>query len=102
MMVSFGKKKGMKQKNPKEKQKVYKKVIEHYTKALEYDLQQSAIYNNRGNAYGAIDEVDKSINDLSKAIELKPRITLMLITIGVTLIEKKVSLIKLSRILIKR
>ena len=63
---------GDKEKVPEEKQRVYQKTIEHYTKALELDLQQPAIYNNRGNTYAAIGEIDKAINDLSKAIELKP------------------------------
>ncbi len=57
---------------PKEKQQTYKKAIVHYTKALDLDLQQPAIYNNRGNMYVAIGEIDKAIADLSKAIELKP------------------------------
>ena len=61
-----------KAKVPKEKQRAYKKAIVHYTKALELDLQQPAIYNNRGNMYVAIGEIDTAVNDLSKAIELKP------------------------------
>ena len=61
-----------KAKVPEEKQRAYKKAIVHYTKALELDLQQPAIYNNRGNMYAAIGEIDKAVSDLSKAIELKP------------------------------
>jgi len=61
-----------KAKVPKEKQRAYKKTVAHYTKALELDLQQPAIYNNRGNTYVAIDEIDSAINDFNKAIELKP------------------------------
>ena len=64
--------KGDEEKDPKEKQDAYREAITHYTNALERDSQQPAIYNNRGNAYGAMDEVDKAINDLNKAIELKP------------------------------
>lgn len=64
--------KGDEVKDPEEKQKVYKKAVDHYTKALEYDLQQTAIYNNRGNAYVAISEISKGIEDFSKAIELYP------------------------------
>ena len=36
-----------KAKVPEEKQRAYKKAVLHYTKALELDLQQPAIYNNR-------------------------------------------------------
>ena len=61
-----------KAKVPKEKQRTYKKAVVHYTKALELDLQQPAIYNNRGNMYVAIGEIDSAINDFNKAIELKP------------------------------
>ena len=61
-----------KAKVPEEKQRAYKKAVVHYTKALELDLQQPAIYNNRGNMYVAIGEIDKAVSDLSKAIELKP------------------------------
>ena len=61
-----------KAKVPEEKQRAYKKAVVHYTKALDLDLQQPAIYNNRGNMYVAIGEIDKAINDFSKAIELKP------------------------------
>ena len=64
-----------KAKVPEEKQRAYKKAVVHYTKALELDLQQPAIYNNRGNMYVAIGEIDKAVNDLSKAIELKPDYT---------------------------
>ena len=64
--------KGDETKDRKEKQKMYEKAVDHYIKALEHDLQQAAIYNNRGNTYAAIGEIDKAINDLSKAIELKP------------------------------
>ena len=64
--------KGDETKVPKEKQRAYKKSIVHYTKALEFNLQQPAIYNNRGNIYVTIGEIDKAVNDLSRAIELKP------------------------------
>lgn len=64
--------KGDEVKDLEEKQKVYKKAVDHYTKALEHDLQQTAIYNNRGNAYVAISEINKGIEDFSKAIELYP------------------------------
>lgn len=64
--------KGDEVKDPEEKQKEYKKAVDHYTKALEHDLQQTAIYNNRGNAYVAISEINKAIEDFSKAIELYP------------------------------
>ena len=67
--------KGNEAKDPKEKRKVYKKVVEHYTRALEHDLQQAAIYNNRGNAYVAINEINKGIDDFSKAIGLYPDYT---------------------------
>ena len=63
---------GDKAKVQKEKQRANKKAVEHYTEALELDLQQPAIYNNRGNTYVAIGEVDKALSDLNKAVELKP------------------------------
>lgn len=64
--------KGDETKDPKEKQKMYEKAVDHYIKALEHDLQQAAIYNNRGNAYVAINEINKGINDFNKAIGLYP------------------------------
>ena len=63
--------KGDEAKVPSDKQKIYIKSVNHYTKALEHDLQQAAVYNNRGNIYSAMGEIDKAINDLNKAIELK-------------------------------
>ncbi len=63
--------KGDEAKVSSDKQKMHKKAIDHYTKALEHDLQQAAVYNNRGNIYSAMGEIDKAINDLNKAIELK-------------------------------
>ena len=64
--------KGDEAKIPKEKQKAYREAIIHYTNALDSDLQQAAIYNNRGNTYVAISETKKGIDDFSKAIELHP------------------------------
>ncbi len=64
--------KGDEAKIPEEKQKAYRKAITHYTNALVLDLQQAAIYNNRGNTYVVISETKKGIDDFNKAIELHP------------------------------
>ena len=56
----------------KEKQKAFKEVIEHYTNALDKDLQLASVYNNRGNAYNNINEYDSAIADFDIAIQLEP------------------------------
>ena len=55
-----------------EKHEVLKKTIEHYTNALEQNLQLPGIYNNRGNAYNDLNEHEMAIADFNAAIELKP------------------------------
>ena len=54
----------------KEKQKASKEAIEHYTNALDKDLQLASVYNNRGNAYNNINEYDSAIADFDIAIQL--------------------------------
>ncbi len=44
--------------------------IEYFTKAIELDSQYAAAYNNRGNAYQALGQNDKALDDFNKAIEL--------------------------------
>ena len=55
-----------------EQRKAYKEAIDHYTNALNQNLQLVPVYNNRGNAYNKIDEHNMAIEDYTKAIELKP------------------------------
>ena len=62
--------KGKKAKTLKEKQKASKEAIEHYTNALDKDLQLASVYNNRGNAYNNIEESDLAIADFDMAIQL--------------------------------
>ena len=54
----------------KEKQNACKEAIQHYTNALEQDLQLASVYNNRGDAYNNIDEHDLAIVDFNMAIQL--------------------------------
>ena len=56
----------------KEKRKTCTEVIEHYTNALNQNLELSPVYNNRGTAYKDIDEHDLAIADFEKAIQLNP------------------------------
>ena len=52
----------------KEKRKAYKEAIDHYTNALNQNLQLVPVYNNRGNAYNKIDEHNLAIADYNTAI----------------------------------
>ena len=54
----------------KEKRKAYKEAIDHYTNALDQNLQLVPVYNNRGNAYNKIDEHNLAIADYNTAIGL--------------------------------
>ena len=56
----------------KEKRKACEEAIEHYTNALEPNLQLLEVYNNRGVAYRDKGDYELAIEDLNKAIELKP------------------------------
>ena len=56
----------------KEKRKTCTEAIEHYTNALNQNLELSPVYNNRGTAYKDIDEHGLAIADFEKAIRLNP------------------------------
>ena len=56
----------------KVKQKAYKKSIECYTKAIQYNPNDPLAYNNRGLAYYKKDEAENAIKDFTKTIELNP------------------------------
>ena len=58
--------------HPEEKQEAYEKAIEHYTYALGLEVEDAAVYNNRGNVYLNLGEIDNAIGDFNKAIELVP------------------------------
>ena len=47
--------------DPEEKQKAYERAIEHYTSSLDLEVEDAAVYNNRGNTYLDLDEVDKAM-----------------------------------------
>lgn len=64
--------KANKAKTLKEQRKAYKEAIDHYTNALNQNLQLFQIYNHRGNAYNKIDEQNLAIEDYTNAILLKP------------------------------
>ena len=53
-----------------EKQKACKEAIEHYTKALDRNLQLAPVYNNRGSAYNIKGDYDSAIADFTKAMQL--------------------------------
>ena len=74
--------KGDRANKPEEKQKYYKEAVTHYTNAIENDLRQPRIYNNRGNALVAIGKVEMGIEDFSKAIELYPDYALAYVNRG--------------------
>lgn len=47
-------------------------AIETYSKAIELNNDDAAIYNNRGGAYANKGEINKAVKDFNKAITLKP------------------------------
>ena len=53
------------------KEKTYQKAIDHYTNALDRNLQLAPVYSNRGNAYSNCGDAFQAIEDYTKAIELK-------------------------------
>jgi serine/threonine-protein kinase len=53
-------------------QKKYNQAIEAYTKAVEINPNDYALYNDRGLIYTAKRDYDKAITDFDKSIELKP------------------------------
>lgn len=46
------------------------KAVKYYSKAIELDPEDIDAYNNRGNAYRALNKFEKAITDYSKVIEL--------------------------------
>ena len=57
----------------------YDKAITDYNKAIELDPKYAMAYNNRGFAYGKLQQhdraiTDKAITDCTKAIELDPKL----------------------------
>ena len=55
-----------------EKRKACEEAIEHYTKALDRNLQLAPVYNNRGSAYNIKGDFDRAIADFTKAMQLIP------------------------------
>jgi len=43
--------------------------VEYYSRAIKLNPQYAAAYNNRGDAYQALDRIDEAFKDFSKAIE---------------------------------
>ena len=71
-------------KTNEEKQGIHKKSIEHYTNALERDLQLPTVYHNRGIVYAQKGEPDLAITDFTKAIELNPNVPEFYCVRGIT------------------
>ncbi|PYG87582.1 tetratricopeptide repeat protein [Ruminiclostridium sufflavum DSM 19573] len=53
--------------------------INLYTKAIEYDREHAAAYNNRGNAYSEQKKYHKAMEDYNNALKLIPKDSLYLI-----------------------
>ena len=53
-----------------EESKRYEKAIRAYTKAIEMNPLYTGVYNNRGNVWRDIGDLDHSYNDFNKMIEL--------------------------------
>ena len=75
-------------KTNEEKQGIYKKSVEHYTNALERNLQLPTVYHNRGIIYAQKGEPDLAITDFTKAIELNPNAPEFYCVRGLTYIIK--------------
>ena len=54
------------------KQQEYENAIKHYTESIKSKPDNTAAYNNRGNAYSRIGKFQKAIEDFNKAIEIQP------------------------------
>ena len=54
------------------KQQEHENAIKHYTESIKYKPDNTAAYNNRGNAYSRIGKFQKAIEDYDKAIEIQP------------------------------
>ena len=52
--------------------KVHTKLLFKTDKAIELDPSDVEVFNNRGNAKGALDLFEESIKDYDKAIEIDP------------------------------
>ena len=50
----------------------YQKAIEHYSKSIDLNPQMLRIYNNRGNAYSRMNDLDCAIEDYNKVLALEP------------------------------
>lgn len=50
----------------------YDKALNDFSKAIEFDEQNSNGYNNRGMTYRILHEYDKAISDFERALELNP------------------------------
>jgi serine/threonine protein kinase/tetratricopeptide (TPR) repeat protein len=50
----------------------YQSAIRDYTEAIRLDPNDSAAYNNRGNAYRTLQQYDNALSDYNEAIRLKP------------------------------
>jgi serine/threonine protein kinase/Tfp pilus assembly protein PilF len=60
-----------------------RKAIQIYSALLNIN-ERACIYNNRGTAYLAIDELDKALSDFNKAISLNRRLAVAFIGRGIT------------------
>ena len=56
----------------KVKQQEYENAIQYYTESIKSKPDNTAAYNNRGNAYSRIGKFQNAIEDFNKAIEIQP------------------------------
>ena len=54
-------------------QREYKKAIDYYDKIIKYDLKDTSVYYNRGNAKYNLKDLEGAISDYDKAIEYNPK-----------------------------
>jgi hypothetical protein len=57
------------------REEMYERAVQDYTSAIEIgsdNIDPSEIYNNRGNAYNAMNEVDAAFRDYSMALTINP------------------------------
>lgn len=53
--------------------KEYEKAITNYSKAIEYDKNHYAYYQNRGEAYRKLEQYEKALADCTKALSIEQR-----------------------------